>query len=107
MAMKLRTIGYFFKQAFISMRRNGWVGLAAVTTVAITLFIVGIFTLLVYNADFIATDLESDVEIVAYMDVGVSRAEVLKVEEQIRGIKGVAEVTLVTKEEGIESLNRR
>jgi cell division transport system permease protein len=39
--------------------------------------------------------------------VGVSRAEVLKVEEQIRGIKGVAEVTLVTKEEGIESLNRR
>jgi len=105
--MKVRTVGYFFKQAFKSMWRNGWMGVAAVTTVAITLLIVGIFTLLVFNADYIATDLESDVEIVAYMDVDASRNEVLQVGEQIKAIKGVAEVKLVTKEEGLETLNKR
>jgi cell division transport system permease protein len=105
--MKVRTVGYFFKQAFKSMWRNGWMGVAAVTTVAITLLIVGIFTLLVINADFIATDLESDVEIIAYMDVEASRSEVLEVEEQIQAIRGVTEVKLVTKEEGLEILNKK
>lgn len=107
MAMKLRTVGYFFKQAFISMRRNGWMGVAAVTTVAITLFIVGVFTLIVFNANFIATDLESNVEIVAFMELDAARSEVAGVEEQLRTIKGVVDVKLVTKEEGLASLNNR
>lgn len=105
--MKIRTAGYFFRQAFVSLRRNGWMGIAAIATVAITLFIVGIFTLLVLNANFIATGLESNVEIVAFMQVDASRSEVLGVKEQIEAIKGVAQVTLVTKEEGLAALNRQ
>ncbi|WP_227762336.1 permease-like cell division protein FtsX [Zhaonella formicivorans] len=105
--MKIRTVGYFFRQAFTSVRRNVWIGLAAMATVAITLFIVGIFTLLVLNADYIATDLESNVEIVAFMEVDAARDEVLQAEEQIKAIKGVAEVKLVTKEEGLANLNKQ
>jgi len=105
--MKIRTVGYFCRQAFTSVRRNVWIGLAAMATVAITLFIVGIFTLLVLNADYIATDLESNVEIVAFMEVDAARDEVLQAEEQIKAIKGVAEVKLVTKEEGLANLNKQ
>lgn len=106
-AMKIRTIGYFFRQALTSLGRNLWMSLAAVATIAITLFIVGMITLLVTNAELIAGTLESEVEIVAFLDVDVDHSQALAVGEQIKAIRGVAGVELVTKEEGLAMLNQR
>lgn len=105
--MKFRTIGYYFKQAFKSMRRNFWMSVAAVSTVAIAAFLVGIFALLVTNVNFMATKLESDIEVVAFVEVDVPRSEVLQLEEQIRSLPGIASVTLVPKEQGLEQMYAR
>ncbi|MDS1030597.1 permease-like cell division protein FtsX [Bacillota bacterium LX-D] len=105
--MKVRTVGFFFKQAFLSLCRNKWMSAAAIATVAICLFIVGIFTLLVLNANYIAGHLESNVEIVAFMERDATRTEVLSVAQQIQNISGVAQVKLVPKEEGLARLNQR
>lgn len=105
--MKIRTIGYFFRQAFTSLSRNMWMSIAAVATIAITLFIVGLITLLVVNAELIAGALESEVEIVAFLEVDVSEHQAIAVGEQIKKIRGVDTVELVTKEEGLAMLNQR
>lgn len=105
--MKIRTIGYFFRQAFTSLGRNLWMSIAATATIAITLFIVGMITLLVTNAELIAGTLESEVEIVAFLDVDVTEDQALAVGEQIKAIRGVADVELVTKDEGLAMLNQR
>lgn len=105
--MKLRTFGYFFKQAFKSMRRNLWMSIAAVSTVAIAAFLVGVFALLVLNVNFMAAKLESDIEIVAFVEVDVPRAQVLQLQEHLRSLPGIASVTLVPKEEGLSKMNAR
>lgn len=105
--MKLRTIGYYFRQAFKSVGRNIWMSVAAVSTVAIAAFLVGIFALLVLNVDFVATKLESDIEIVAYIEVDLPRSEVLKLEEQVRALPSIAAVTLVPKEDGLAQMYAR
>ncbi len=105
--MKLRTIGYYFRQAGQSMTRNLWISLAAVSTVAISVFLVGIFTLLVLNANYIVDNFEANIEIAAFVDVETPRGEVLEIQKQIQALPNVASVVLVPKEDGLLKLYGR
>ncbi|MGB9859725.1 MAG: permease-like cell division protein FtsX [Moorellaceae bacterium] len=102
--MKLRTVGYFFRQAGLSLWRNAWLSLAAAASVAVTLFILGTFVLLVLNINLIAHTLQSSVEIAAFLQVDMPRTQVQSLQQQLKGLPGVAEVVLVTKEEGLKTL---
>ncbi|WP_157109751.1 permease-like cell division protein FtsX [Thermanaeromonas toyohensis] len=102
--MKLRTWGYFFRQAFLSLWRNAWMSMAAGTSVAVTLFILGAFILLVLNINFIALALQSNLEIAAFLRVDTPRSQALALKHQIQNLPGVKEVELVTKEQGLKIL---
>lgn len=106
-AVKLRTIGYYFRQAGQSMKRNLWISLAAISTVAISAFLVGVFYLLVLNANFIADNLEANIEVVAFVEAETSRVEVLEIQKQIEALPNIASATLVPKEEGLRKLHSR
>jgi cell division transport system permease protein len=105
--MKLRTYGYFFKQAFKSIFRNGWMSAASIATVSVSLIILGAFVLVVANTNYIASQIESDVEIAAYLEVETPEEETEYIRETISDLAGVSQVELVTKEEGLKQLNEQ
>lgn len=105
--MKLKTYGYFFKEAFRSIFRNGWMSIASIATVTVSLIILGAFVLVVANTNYMASRMESDVEIAAYLELDATSGEIRETRETIEGFPGVAEVELVTKEEGLEQLSRQ
>ncbi|MGI6285810.1 permease-like cell division protein FtsX [Neomoorella humiferrea] len=105
--MKFRTFGYFFKQAGISLWRNFWMSLAAAASVAISMFLLGAFLLLVFNVNYIASRLQSNVEIAAFFRVDMPRQEAYQIMDRVKGMPGVAEVILVPKEEGLKELSRQ
>ena len=41
--MKIRTMNYYMAEAFTSFRRNSFMSIASVATVALALFILGLF----------------------------------------------------------------
>ena len=47
MDMKLRTGEYFIQEVFRSLRRNNWMSFASIGTVAVSLFVLGVFLILV------------------------------------------------------------
>ena len=47
--MKIRTAEYYVQEVFRSLRRNNWMTFAAVGTVAVSLFILGVFLILALN----------------------------------------------------------
>ena len=49
--MKISTIKYFITDALKSIKRNKTVSIASVATVAATLFILGVFLLIVFNVN--------------------------------------------------------
>ena len=65
--MKLRSFRRFFVEAFQSLRRNLAMSIASIATIALTLFVCGVFTVLVMNVDKFAGDIESTVEIQAFI----------------------------------------
>lgn len=104
--MKVSTFGHLIIQGFRSLWRNGWMSVASIGTVTITLFIFGLFLLLVLNTNHIASSVESDVEIAAFLDVDLPEEKVLAVGEQLDKIMGVTAVTFVPKEESLEQLTK-
>ncbi|TDA65843.1 MAG: ABC transporter permease [Clostridia bacterium] len=102
--MKLRTVGYYFRETFRSVRHHSWMTVAAIITVAISLFILGIFSLAVVNANQVATGLVSELEIAAFLRVDTPPEVVAQVGDAIRRVPGVQEAILVPKEEGLQQL---
>jgi cell division transport system permease protein len=61
--MKINTIKYYIVDALRSLRRNKTVSMASVATVAATLFILGVFLLIVFNVNSAIEELGSKLEV--------------------------------------------
>ncbi|MGF7184709.1 cell division transport system permease protein [Desulfitispora alkaliphila] len=105
--MKTRTFSGLLIQGFKSLWRNGWMSLASIGTVTITLFLFGMFFLLILNTNYIADTVESDVEIAAFLDMELDQEQVEVIGQRLENINGVESVLLVTKEEALEDLQQQ
>lgn len=102
--MKLRSFRRLFVEANQSLRRNLAMTIASIATIALTLFVCGVFTVLVMNVDKFAGDIESTVEIQAYLDKDLPSDDAAALISQIQAIKGVETVTFVSKEEALAKM---
>lgn len=105
--MKLRSFSRFFVEAFQSIRRNLAMSIASVATIALTLFICGVFAIIVLNIDHFAGEIESTVEIQAFIDENTDDNTLNEIKTHIENLSGVETVTFVSKEEAIESMAKR
>ncbi len=107
MAMKLRTGEYFIQEVFRSLRRNNWMSFASVGTVAVSLFVLGVFLILVMNMNRMASTLESQVQISVYLQDDLSRQDRLDLQSDIEKMQGIDTVKFVDKDEAKERLAER
>jgi len=105
--MRISTVGYFFKESLKSLFRNGMMSVASIVTVAVSLLICGVFWLLLLNVNHIATALESDVEIRAFIKEDVSGDEADQLRQEIAAFPGTLEVVFVSKEEALEEMKKQ
>lgn len=105
--MKGSTFRYVLPQALKSLRNNGWMTLASVLTIAISLFLCVIFWLLILNLDANATMVESEVEIIGYIDEAVPEEEYYRIAEALENLEGCAEVGYISKDEGLNRIAPR
>jgi cell division transport system permease protein len=100
--MSLNSLRYVLKETLISLRRNAWMSLASVATVAISLVILGFALTLVYNTTQMAANIESDIEISTFMRTDQTAEQVSQAKAEIEKLPEVRSVDLVTKEKALE-----
>jgi len=105
--MKPRTSEYFITEVVHSLRRNSWMSLASVGTVAVSLFVLGVFLTLVLNMNRMAGMLESQVQISVYLEDNVSDTDRRGLEHDIRALQGIDTVKYVSRDEAKERLAER
>jgi cell division transport system permease protein len=105
--MSLRTKEYFIREAILSIKRNSLMSVASISTVTISLLILGIFALMIINMNNMADILESQVQINVYIEDGAGREEITGLGEEIKKLPGVANVTFVSKEEALRRFTER
>ncbi|MDK2878167.1 MAG: cell division transport system permease protein [Thermoanaerobacteraceae bacterium] len=105
--MRLRTFNYFFREAFISLIRNRWMSLASIGAVASALIILGSFLLISVNFDHILKDVESQVEITAYLEDTVDSSGITRLNAEISSVSGVKEIKFVSREAALEEFKQQ
>lgn len=105
--MKIRTSEYIVREVFFSLRRNSWMAFASIGTVAVSLFIFGMFLTIVLNMNKMVDALESQVEISVYLKDEATEAQRADVEAKIQGMQGIERVVFVDKETAMVRFKER
>ena len=105
--MSINTVEYFVREVIHSLRRNNWMSVASIGTVAVSLFIFGMFLMLVMNMNKMVDAMESQVQIKVYLEDDFSRDDARDLEVDLKKMQGVEKVTFVPKEEAMEKFKER
>lgn len=92
---------------FHSLRRNNWMTFASIGTVAVSLFVLGVFLILVLNMNRLAGMLESQVQISVYLEDHLTDREKRQIGYDIESLQGIDSVTYVDRETAKERLKDR
>ncbi len=105
--MSFSTKEYFVRETYKSVRRNGFMSVACISTVAVALLILGLFLLLSLNTNNLAHYLESQVQISVYMEDGASEQELQTTGAALAKLPGVVKVSAISREEAKKRFEER
>ena len=105
--MKIRTMRYYISEALTSFWRNSFMSVASIATVALALFILGLFSLMAANLDYFAENLESQVQISVYLKDCLTTDQVMAVGKELKQLSDVKEITFTNKDQAMERLKER
>ncbi|MBE3550279.1 MAG: ABC transporter permease [Brockia lithotrophica] len=105
--MKPRTLFRHLRETGKNLWRHRFHTLATLSTVAVTLFLVGAVYLLVQNVDNLSREVEGEVVIRVFAPVGAKAEEIDRLEAALKALPGVASVAYISPQEGLERLSER
>lgn len=97
-----RRFGYFFRETAGALRRNGLVTFAAISTVFISLFLLGASLLVQKQVDLIAGEWAQKVEVSVFLRDEASQAEIDALSQKVHAMPEVQEVFYESKEQAYE-----
>lgn len=97
-------IRFFFGEAGESLIRNWVMSVAAIVTVLVSMFVLGVGLILFFNLQNAISDLRNKLEIEVFIKNTASPYEVDQLGDEIRAMPEVKEVVFISKEEALERL---
>lgn len=105
--MKIRTIKYFIRQSLRGLWRNRAMSIAAISSVFAALLVIGLFLTVVLNVDYLATKLESQVEVKVYISDGLSSEVIDAMSKDIKELTGVKDCFFLSKDKALENFSEQ
>ncbi len=92
---------------FTNFYRNGFVSLASVLVMTVTLFVIGSVLFLSAALNASLEEIKSKVDVNVYFQTGAPEAEILTLAESLRALPEVKEVEYRSREQALESFRKR
>lgn len=105
--MKIDTMFRHVQEAFRSLSRNRIMTLSAMSAVAGTLFIFGIFIAVAMNIQFLAKELDKQMALRASISVAATNDDIERLQKEIGKDPEVKSVSFVSKEEGLRRMKEQ
>ncbi|AMX82339.1 cell division protein FtsX [Geobacillus subterraneus] len=102
--MTLNTFKRHVRESVKSLGRNGWMTFASASAVTVTLLLVGVFFVVMFNINYFAKKVEDDVEIRVHIDLTADSKEKDALRQRIEAIPNVKEVRYSSKDEELKRL---
>ncbi|MCR5825459.1 MAG: permease-like cell division protein FtsX [Oscillospiraceae bacterium] len=98
---------YFMREGVNNLFSHGFMSFATIGITVACLLIMGTFSLVAYNAEMLLKTLESEYEILAFIDDGNTDAQTKSIGERIAALPNVKSVSFITREEATEAFEQR
>lgn len=98
----MNKLGYLAKEGLRSVFTHGFMSFASITIILACLLIMGSFSLLAINIDFLIDDLEQENEMLAFVDESLSEDEARAIEPYVLSIPNVSDVQFISRETAME-----
>ncbi|WP_446663033.1 permease-like cell division protein FtsX [Geobacillus sp. CCR] len=102
--MTLHTFKRHVRESIKSLGRNGWMTFASASAVTVTLLLVGVFFVVMFNINHFAQKVENDVEIRVHIELTADNQQKNALRRQIEAIPNVKEVRYSSKDEELKRL---
>lgn len=104
--MSLRGLEHAIIESFVSIRRNGLMSLVSVSTLALTLGVLGAFILLILWLHAVASTLPDKLEIAVFLAKNAPKQQVLETRSDIAAMEHVKSATIIPAEIGWEEFKK-
>lgn len=105
--MKLNTAAYYIREGLTNVKRNRAMTVASITSVTAALLILGLFLIIILNVDSMANQVESQLELKAFINDNYDATKVAKVGEEIKAISGVKSITFESKKDALNNFKKQ
>ncbi|HAP32637.1 MAG TPA: ABC transporter permease [Firmicutes bacterium] len=105
--MHARSLLYFLGEALKSVVRHGWMSIASIAVVSITLLILGSFMVINYNVTLLTEDIKDQMQIIVRMEDGADEQAHRALQRALVAHPDLVEVRFVSKDEAMERLKRQ
>lgn len=102
--MRFSTLVRHLREGGKNVARNGWMTFASISSITVSLIILGVFMLLALNVNKLADQLDNQVQIRVYLKLGLERPKIEEISRTIRRIPELKSVTFISKAEGLKRL---
>ncbi|MTD42232.1 FtsX-like permease family protein [Erwinia sp. CPCC 100877] len=103
----IRTFFSHVIESIKSLKRNGWMTIASASAVTITLVLVGIFMSVIFNATKLAKDIEDNVTVSVFVDIGTTPDEMQKLEKELNKIDNVETISYSNKDKQLKKIQKQ
>jgi cell division transport system permease protein len=97
---------YFLKESFKSFKKNWVISMAAITTVALSLLVIGFFMLIAFTVNSWMNLTEEKIEITVYIKEGVPPESIEALQSEVMSWSEVRKVTYVSKDQAMDRLKK-
>ncbi|MGP0577630.1 permease-like cell division protein FtsX [Paenibacillus peoriae] len=104
--MTFNTFLRHVREGFKNIFRNGWMSVASVTSIIVSLLILGVFIMLVLNVNSLADQADSQVEVNVFLELNVEQNMRETLQKEIAAMPEISKATFVTKAQGLEELRK-
>ncbi|WP_124728399.1 permease-like cell division protein FtsX [Staphylospora marina] len=105
--MKIDTLMRHFREAYRGVRRNTWMSFAAISAVAVTLFIFGIFLVFAFNVRYMAAELDKQMAVRVALKMELTNDQQNDVVEQVKKMPGVKNAEFIPKAQGLRQMKEQ
>lgn len=102
--MRIRTIGRHSREGFKNLFRNGWMTFAAVSAVAVTLFILGLAIALSLNVQNMSLNIENQLQVNAYVADTVPTKALPALRKKLEMLPNVKSVSFISKAQALKKM---
>lgn len=106
LAIMLLVIGRTFKESLSNFVRNGWLSIAAVSVLLLSLFIIGMLFMVTKVSDDILSTTQNKINVSAYLKSDVSEDRIMEIKKEIEGYPDIQSVQYISRDQALEDFKK-